>query len=1216
MEPAVAKSAQPAAAKPVAKAGAAPAPAPTAAGTAPGRSPKGRRTAKEAAAASPKAPAAPAADHAHVEAPSKGASPTEKARLAAVQHRADANRAAEATHQLPSEATDQAHAAAKEPQSEADGRAREGHAQMLEDHAPPDVLVVLWVWRIKMAIRAKRPIDEDDLPKANPKEMAAAAGKEVSGDVKQSSELVPAAYTPVDHPPPGKVSKVPTDIPPDAAAPAAPVVNATQASPDPVKAEQVSLEADKKAVASKAKDAKLDREEVPLVKDGPVAGARDAQGEMNNLALWAPEVVLKTDKEQRASAMADFRKAEAEALKEMKAARAKQLAHVKDSKEGTKTGEEGKREAFGRKLAGIYGEAADKVHAKLKVLVPNALRMWDDGIQPLSERFDHELAKVDVYIKEHKRSFWHRLGDFFFGLPDWIVDAYENAEKIFSDGAADLALRVSSTVNGIIRECQKVIADALNAIQLEIDHLDPSLHAFALEEQQKIEKQFAALSKEVTAAKTDFTNQLVIRFTKAVQEKDEQIEKLREMSKGLFQKFADFVSEFIDDPVRAIINGLLRIVGIPPPSFWKLVDKFAKVVDQIADQPKVFANNLLAALNLGFQQFKDHIETHLIVGLLKWLTSKLKDAGVEAPKDLSLKSILTLFLQILGITWPKIRAKIVKYIGEKNMRLIELAWEFLKAFISEGWDGVWKLIQEKLDPQQIVDIVLNAVKSYIIETIVKKAAEYVVSLFNPAGIIYQVLKLIYNIVTWVIDNAAKIFTLIEAVVDAAADIMAGAIGGAANMIEAALGAIVPIVIDLFAKLLGLGGLPDKVKEVVGGLQETVSTAIDKVIEWVATKIGLKKDEDKQKGDVGEKIDFQAGPESHSLWIQVEGTNATVMIASDTTPLMQWLDRRVAPKVDELPDDDKKKEKATELIAEVRSLAQQTDQQADKVAAAQTASAGKPEGADKAASENEKVKVEENKLVKALQELIQLLGLAIERPTVDTFANLDKRNIPDHEKHHVPPKALANWIGGTINTMVKTIGDKLAAQAGVLDLAERAITEYRGGGNNLASISIHKFTHIKIEDPGAAEDYRVHHGKDTQRLVEKALRKRGIEPIRKNGKPLTDPEDIAQLREDLEAGPDYTVVNKASTQFFLSELTAAREEVEVQQLADVAAFLQSIQSVFYRAWVQALTAVQVGVMKSKRDGTPQERAEALRALPPLAQRTWGNEVDKENKVTRF
>ena len=204
--------------------------APTAASSH-GRSPSGRRTPKEAAGGAPRthraSDAHAAEDHAG------GLSPKEKARLAAVEHRAAQHKASTTTHQTAEEATADAHAAAKEPKAQADGEALGDHAKVLEDNPPPDPLIVFKVLRIKWAIRAKRPVDEDDLGKAKPKDMAEEAGKEVSGDVKGAAQGVQTGYGPVNVKPPGTPSKTVTQMPPDAAAPPAADIHAAGAVPDP-----------------------------------------------------------------------------------------------------------------------------------------------------------------------------------------------------------------------------------------------------------------------------------------------------------------------------------------------------------------------------------------------------------------------------------------------------------------------------------------------------------------------------------------------------------------------------------------------------------------------------------------------------------------------------------------------------------------------------------------------------------------------------------------------------------------------------------------------------------------------------------------------------------------------------------------------------------------------------------------------------------------------
>ena len=57
---------------------------------------------------------------------------------------------------------------------------------------------------------------------------------------------------------------------------------------------------------------------------------------------------------------------------------------------------------------------------------------------------------------------------------------------------------------------------------------------------------------------------------------------------------------------------------------------------------------------------------------------------MQLPKDLSLKSIITFFLQLMGITWPNIRKILAKHVGEKNVALIEKVYPLVSLLIEKG----------------------------------------------------------------------------------------------------------------------------------------------------------------------------------------------------------------------------------------------------------------------------------------------------------------------------------------------------------------------------------------------------------------------------------------------------------------------------------------------------------------------------------------------------
>src|SRR2546430_9607944 len=87
---------------------------------------------------------------------------------------------------------------------------------------------------------------------------------------------------------------------------------------------------------------------------------------------------------------------------------------------------------------------------------------------------------------------------------------------------------------------------------------------------------------------------------------------------------------------------------------------------------------------------------------------------------------------------------------------------------------------------------------------------------------------IYDIVMWLVNHAAEIVELINALIDNLAAIVAGNIGAAANLVEQALARALPIAIGFLASLLGLGDLGAKIKGILEEVRKPVNTAV----EWV------------------------------------------------------------------------------------------------------------------------------------------------------------------------------------------------------------------------------------------------------------------------------------------------------------------------------------------------------------------------------------------------
>src|SRR5262249_5878110 len=153
----------------------------------------------------------------------------------------------------------------------------------------------------------------------------------------------------------------------------------------------------------------------------------------------------------------------------------------------------------------------------------------------------------------------------------------------------------------------------------------------------------------------------------------------------------------------------------------------------------------------GFSLFFDNIGKHLLVGLLEWLLSGLKDVNitVEVPKELSPRSVVVFFLQLLGISWARIRKLLVEQLGEKTVALIDKTAGVIYRLATRGISGIFEDIKKMIEPQTIVDAIVDAAIRYISETLIVKVAQKIILMLNPAGAILAALEAIYRVLKWV-----------------------------------------------------------------------------------------------------------------------------------------------------------------------------------------------------------------------------------------------------------------------------------------------------------------------------------------------------------------------------------------------------------------------------------------------------------------------------------
>ena len=73
----------------------------------------------------------------------------------------------------------------------------------------------------------------------------------------------------------------------------------------------------------------------------------------------------------------------------------------------------------------------------------------------------------------------------------------------------------------------------------------------------------------------------------------------------------------------------------------------------------------------------------------------------------------------MGLTYARMRGKVVKLIGEPAVSRMEQVVDVFKTLVTEGPAGLWKWIQEKLG--DLKEAVLGPIKEFLVEKVIKAA---------------------------------------------------------------------------------------------------------------------------------------------------------------------------------------------------------------------------------------------------------------------------------------------------------------------------------------------------------------------------------------------------------------------------------------------------------------------------------------------------------------
>jgi ABC-type proline/glycine betaine transport system permease subunit len=491
---------------------------------------------------------------------------------------------------------------------------------------------------------------------------------------------------------------------------------------------------------------------------------------------------------------------------------------------------------------------------------------------------DAKAEKAAAKKNSKKKSWWGKFKDAVSSAVSWVTD---KISKIFD--------AVRKAVKFII---DKAKAAALALIEAGrkwiIDKLD-KFGSWLKEKANKYLKHFPALRKRVNA----FIDKTVEGAKKLVNKVADGLKKGVEALANALGKAINSILNAFETALTAAVQvaGALlkgdfaealkiaffatcKIAGIDPTPIMNFINKAGETINLIFKDPAAFFGNVAGGVKLGINQFVKNIKKHLISGLISWLTGAMSDVPIQMPAKFDLKGIFSLVMQILGLTYDRIRAKVVKRIGPKGEQIVsgmEKTFQFVKDLITKGPIALWERIKDKFN--EIKEMAMEKIRNLVTIEVVKAGIKWLIGLLNPASAIVKAVLMLYDFVMFLIERKDQIVGFVMAVFDTVGPLARGQLKKAGNAVEGAMGRGVPVILGLLANLAGLGGIGKSVSKVIKTIQKPVDKVVDPVIGWLVKqgkrlwkkgKAGAKKLKDKALGWWNKKKPFKAGNEVHHV----------------------------------------------------------------------------------------------------------------------------------------------------------------------------------------------------------------------------------------------------------------------------------------------------------------------------------------------------------------
>ena len=647
-------------------------------------------------------------------------------------------------------------------------------------------------------------------------------------------------------------------------------------------------------------------------------GALDATNQAREHTAQAPGEFRGKEQGVLQNTKANAEAESQESMEGMFQDRSTALEQVLGTQQQTGTVDTTERQRIASEINTIYESTKTDVEGILENLDSKVETMFSNGAAKAKQAFESYVKQqMDAYLDRRYGGwggFLNWVGDKFTGLPDEVNQFFVDGKDKFIDTMDPVITNIAEVVANDLNAAKTRITQGKQEIQNYVTSLPKNLQKIGREAAEGIQQKFDALEQSVDNKESQLIDSLANRYKDTLGEVDARIDEMKAANRGLI--------DWALDSIGAVITTIINIKNI----LMDLIASAMDVIKAIIKDPIGFLGLLIQGVSQGLNNFIANILTHMKEGLIGWLTGALNSDGFTMPENLfSLKGIFGLVTQVLGVSWDFVRSIAARILGERVMGVIETTMELFTKIRTQGITALWEYVKEKF--ANLKEMVMGAIQNMLITEVIQAGIKWMLSLLNPASAFIKAAMAIIDIVKFFIQRGQQVIAMVQAFIQGISAVASGNISAVAGGIENALKTSIPVLIGFLASLLGISGLTEKVKGIIQKIREKIETAVVALINRIkgmAMKLFGKltgKRNDGEQGDsdggqledseVGKKVQFVAGTQSHQIYFSEEGSTVEIILCSNPIPLGRKL-HQWRSKLNDLPDD--KKAEAASLLS--------------------------------------------------------------------------------------------------------------------------------------------------------------------------------------------------------------------------------------------------------------------------------------------------------------